>query len=287
MDVANRIDEVRQRVKARRLEGRTIGLVPTMGALHAGHRSLVEMARRDCGYVVVSIFVNPTQFGPSEDYGSYPRTLGPDLAACEEDGVDLVFHPPVEEMYPADPSCTTVHVSGLSEHLCGAHRPGHFDGVTTVVAKLFNIVRPDRAYFGEKDYQQLQVIRRMVADLNMPVAIVPGPTVREADGVALSSRNAYLSAEERRQAAALNRSLREAAEAARAGERDTARLRGLIERRLRESGPIEIDYVEIVHPETLAELPEIGSSARLCLAVRIGKCRLIDNLAIEAPAVPT
>ncbi len=285
MEVVSAIAEARRLVAQARSSGKSVGLVPTMGALHQGHRSLLLAARSRCGCVVVSIFVNPTQFGPNEDYAQYPRTLGADLAACHEDGADLVFHPPVEEMYPRPDvhrgGLTTVHVAGLTEGLCGRSRPGHFDGVTTVVAKLFNIVHPDAAFFGEKDYQQLQAVRRMVRDLNMPVEIVPCPTAREPDGLAMSSRNQYLGPTERRQATVLYRAMRAAADAARAGTTNAVELIGRIERDIRAAGPCAIDYVRIVQPDTLAELDQVAGPARICVAVRIGSCRLIDNLAIE------
>src|SRR5215467_4782501 len=201
-----------------------IGLVPTMGALHAGHEKLIETARRECGTVVVSIFVNPIQFGPSEDYARYPRTLEQDLEACARCGADLVFAPSVEDMYPL-PQLAFVEVTRISEHLCGKFRPGHFRGVATVVLKLLNIVQPQRAYFGEKDLQQLQVIRRMVLDLNVPVTIVGVPTVRDPDGLALSSRNKYLSEEERRAAPALYQALQAAARRIKEGERDVTKAR--------------------------------------------------------------
>ena len=280
METVTTIGELRGLVGRARAAGRTIGLVPTMGALHEGHRSLVRAARGQCGFVVVSIFVNPTQFGPNEDFERYPRALEADLAACRDDGADLVFCPRVSEMYP-DPGLTTVRVSRLTEGLCGASRPGHFDGVTTVVAKLFNIVGPDAAFFGEKDYQQLQVIRRMTGDLDMPVEIVACPTVREPDGLARSSRNKYLSPAERKQATVLHRSMCRAAEAVAAGTTDGPTLIAEIERDLQQAGPCTIDYVKIVDPESLEELPRVDDAARICLAVKIGQCRLIDNLEIE------
>jgi pantoate--beta-alanine ligase len=280
MDVVETVAEVRELVGQARAAGRSIGFVPTMGALHAGHRSLVQAARKACDYLVVSIFVNPAQFGPNEDYDRYPKTPEADLEACRVDGADLVFQPAVGEMYPG-PRLTTVHVAGLTEGLCGASRPGHFDGVTTVVAKLFNIVTPDLAYFGDKDYQQLQVIRRMVRDLDLPVEIVAGPTVREPDGLAMSSRNQYLTDAERKQATVLYRSRCEAADAVSAGRTDAQALAAGIEEELKQSGPVTIDYVRIVDPESLEELGQVSGPARICLAVRIGQCRLIDNLAVE------
>ncbi|HUU82279.1 MAG TPA: pantoate--beta-alanine ligase [Phycisphaerae bacterium] len=280
MKVLGTIKETRSALGGVRAKGQSIGLVPTMGALHAGHRSLAVATRRRCDFVVVSIFVNPTQFGPGEDFDRYPRTLDADLDACRDDGVNLVFHPDVAQVYPGR-RLTTVHVSRITECLCGRHRPGHFDGVTTVVAKLFEIVRPDLAFFGEKDYQQLVVIRRMAADLNMPVEIVGCPTVREPDGLAMSSRNQYLTDAQRRQATVLYRSMCGCAKRIRSGELEAAALMAGIEEEIRASGPVEIDYVAILDPDTLESVQRVDGPARICLAVRIGKCRLIDNLAVD------
>jgi pantoate--beta-alanine ligase len=282
MKVGRSIAEARAALARVRADGRSIGFVPTMGALHAGHRSLVIAARARCDFVVVSIFVNPTQFAPGEDFERYPRTLNHDLAACREDGVDLVFCPDTQEMYPGD-RLTTVQVSRVTEGLCGRFRPGHFAGVTTVVAKLFNIVEPDAAFFGEKDYQQLVVIRRMVADLDMPVEIVGCPTVREPDGLAMSTRNEYLTEEQHDQARVLYGSMRRAAERLASGQVETTALIAGIGDELRASGPLTIDYVAIVDPDTLEDLPRVVGTARICLAVRIGACRLIDNLAVDGP----
>lgn len=280
MQVSQEIEAVREAVRAAQRSGQRVGLVPTMGALHAGHMSLVEAARKQCGYVAVSIFVNPTQFGPSEDLAAYPRPLEADLEQCRRANVDLVFMPSVEAMYPADAK-TLIHVRDLTAVLCGPCRPGHFDGVATVVAKLFNILPADFAFFGEKDYQQLQVIRRMAADLNFPMEIVGCPTVREADGLAMSSRNAYLSAEERSRATSLSRALFAAVERARNGERDVSQLRSLMRDAILSAGPARIEYIEIVDADSLAPLTSVDRPARICLAVRIGKTRLIDNLAVE------
>ncbi len=282
MQIVRTIAQTREAVAHARARAESVGLVPTMGALHEGHRSLVRTARQRCGYVAVSIFVNPTQFGPEEDLEAYPRTFEADRSACQADGADLIFAPAVKEMYPG-PGLTTVHVADLTAGLCGASRPVHFDGVTTVVAKLFNIVGPDVAFFGEKDYQQLAVIRRMVLDLDMPVEVIGCPTIREPDGLALSSRNEYLDVDQRRQAPVLHAAMQRAAQAALAGRRNVAELIAGIEGDIRESGPAEIDYVKIVDAETLDELPEIDRPARICLAVKMGKCRLIDNLAVDAP----
>lgn len=250
-----------------------------MGALHAGHVSLMRAARDRGDRVVVSIFVNPAQFGPAEDFTAYPRPLENDLAVCRAEGVSLVFAPPVEEIYP-EASRTTVTVAELTAGLCGASRPGHFDGVTLVVTKLFNIVGPDRAYFGQKDAQQAAVIRRMVADLNQPVEVVVCPIVREADGVAMSSRNAYLSESERRQARMLFAGLSRAKAAVDAGERGVAALQALVRETITSAGPCEIDYVEVVDPETMAPRTEYQRPSLIAVAVRIGKARLIDNLIV-------
>jgi len=278
--IVESISAVRSRVGSARREGHRIGLVPTMGALHEGHLSLVRHARRRCEYIVVSLFVNPTQFVAGEDYESYPRTLDADVAMCRTEGVDLVFAPSVEEMY--DPSAaTTVHVARLTETLCGPHRPGHFDGVTTVVTKLFNIVQPDVAFFGQKDAQQAIVIRKMVRDLDMPVEVVVCPTVREPDGLAMSSRNRYLSAEQRQQALCLYRSLQEARRAIEEGQRDTRVLTTRMRRIIEAAGPCAIDYVEVVHPETLERVEHVNGAVLIAVAVRIGKARLIDNILVD------
>ena len=280
MDVAETIPEVRRCVGDARAAGLAIRLVPTMGALHAGHASLIRAARADGGCVVVSLFVNPTQFGPGEDLARYPRPMEADLAVCRREGVDVVFHPPAEEMYPDAPR-TTVHVAGLTEGLCGAHRPGHFDGVCTVVAKLLNIVGPDAAYFGEKDAQQLAVVRRMAADLNLPTRIVGCPLVRDADGLAISSRNAYLSGEERRQALALGRAVAEARGRIEAGERDARRVADLVEGRLDAAEGVQPEYVAVVDPDTLAPLDRIGGQVLVAVAAYVGKTRLIDNVILR------
>ena len=262
---------------------RPVALVPTMGALHAGHLALIDHARQAAGgdgVVVVSIFVNPLQFGPAEDLSKYPRPLERDLALCQERGVDIVFHPDAAEMYPGGHS-VTVNETLLSSGLCGGSRPGHFSGVCTVVAKLFNLARPKAAVFGRKDYQQLAVIRRMVSDLNFPVEIVPADTVREPDGLALSSRNVYLSAEERAQAPALRRALRRAGEKVKAGERDAGQVRATLEKELASAPLARIDYVEIVDAETLQPVSRIDQPTLLALAAFFGRTRLIDNLVVE------
>ena len=283
MEVTRDIFVTRDALAAARAAGRTIGFVPTMGALHAGHVSLLEAAKRDGHFVAASIFVNPTQFGPGEDLAKYPRTESADLAACEKAGVDVVFIPSRETMYPRD-AATTVHVARLTQTLCGPRRPGHFDGVCTIVAKLFNIIHPDAAYFGEKDAQQLAVIRRMTRDLDMPIDIVGCPTVREPDGLAMSSRNAYLSPEQRQQALCLHRSLANAAALIAGGERSPNKVEAATLRIIGASGPLGVDYVSVVDPETMEPIQQIEKRVLIALAVRIGTTRLIDNLQVDPPA---
>jgi pantoate--beta-alanine ligase len=281
--VVETITAVRGHVASARRRGRRIGFVPTMGALHDGHLSLVRRARQCCDTVVVSVFVNPTQFVAGEDYGSYPRILEADVAKCAKESVDLVFAPPADQMYgPA--AATTVHVARLTEPLCGRHRPGHFDGVTTVVTKLFNIVQPDAAFFGQKDAQQAAVIRKMVVDLDIPVEVVVCPTVREPDGLAMSSRNAYLSAEQRQQALCLYRGLQGARRAIAEGRRDAAALVSQIGQTITAAGPCSIDYIEIVDPETLEPVTRVTQPVLIAVAVRIGKARLIDNVVVDPAA---
>ncbi len=257
---------------------RPVGFVPTMGALHDGHLSLVHAARADCRTVVASIFVNPLPFGPGEDFARYPRALDTDLRLLEAAGVDVVVAPDADEFAPPD-RLTTVRVEGLTAALEGASRPGHFDGVTTIVSKLFNLVRPDRAYFGQKDFQQLAVIRRMVLDLNMPVTIVGCPIVRDPDGLALSSRNAYLSPIQRRSALALSSALTAAA-----GEwnGDAAAARSVLRRTLLAAPGVRLDYAEVVDPETLEPLEGVGHRvAQALVAAYVGTTRLIDNIRLE------
>ena len=269
--------EMQQTALVLRAQGERIGFVPTMGNLHAGHLSLICIARQQAGTAVVSIFVNPTQFGPNEDYAAYPRTFAADRAACERAGVDLVFHPAVTEMYPEGAS-VSVTENALSRTLCGASRPGHFDGVCTIVAKLFHLIQPHVAVFGEKDAQQLRIIRRMVRDLRMPVEIVAGPTVREPDGLALSSRNQYLDADQRRQAACLHLALEECRRRFAAGMRDPRELAAAMRALIARHPAARPDYIEIVDNETLAPLTgPIVRPALAALAVRVGAPRLIDN----------
>jgi pantoate--beta-alanine ligase len=258
----------------------SFGLVPTMGALHAGHLSLVRRAKAECQHVGVSIFVNPTQFGPNEDFNKYPRTLEQDLRLLEPLGVDVVWAPPNEELYPPEAQ-TWVTVERVSAPLEGARRPGHFRGVTTVVAKLFNAFRPDRAYFGQKDAQQVAVIRRMVLDLNFPLQMVACPIIREADGLALSSRNRYLSPEERRAATVLYRALCAGQAAMDHGERDAGRVRKAMAEIIAGEPMARADYVSAADPDTLEELKTIGPQVLLSTAVQVGATRLIDNFVLR------
>lgn len=276
--------EFRRVLEAERRAGRSIGLVPTMGALHAGHRSLLEAARRDCDVVALTIFVNPLQFAAGEDLSAYPRTLERDLELAAEVGTTVVFTPSDAEMYPM-PTLTTVHVEGLTATMEGAARPTHFDGVTTVVTKLFNLAGACRAYFGEKDYQQLAVVTRMAADLDQPVTVVPCPILREADGLALSSRNVYLSAEDRAAAPVLHRALRDAADAVAGGERDARALIGLVSTRLGAEPRAALEYVAVVDASSLEPLAELlpGVAARIILTARFGSTRLLDNIGVVAP----
>lgn len=273
------IAEVRTAVRQAKADGKRVGFVPTMGALHDGHERLIDVCRRESDYVIVSIFVNPTQFGPSEDFARYPRTLPADRARCARAGADAVFAPSVDEMYPRGALCSFVDVPELSGILEGRSRPGHFRGVATVVQKLFQIVLPDAAYFGQKDYQQLQVILRMARDLDSPVAIRGVATVREPDGLAMSSRNRFLSPEERQAATVLSHALRAATEAVRGGETDADRVRQILRETLESEVLAHVDYAEVADAETLTPLvtldPSRGGVA--LLAVRIGPVRLIDN----------
>jgi len=279
MLIASRIDEVRSIVRRVRGNGDSVGLVPTMGALHEGHSALIRRARQTDDFVVVSIFVNPTQFGPSDDFGKYPRQLDKDAAVAEELGVDLVFAPTAEEMYSPD-SCTYVEVGGLTEELCGAFRPEHFRGVTTVVSKLLNIVSPDRAYFGQKDYQQLLVIERMTRDLDMPVEIVACPTVREADGLAVSSRNKYLTPEQRSAAPAIYQALQKGAEAVR-GDASAKEAEEMVAAHIENEPLLELQYARAVDPRTLAAPGSAGPPMLLAVAAFAGDTRLIDNIVVE------
>ncbi len=274
------IVEIRQRLEPFR-SSQVIGLVPTMGALHAGHESLIQQARKESDCLVVSIFVNPLQFGPKEDYTHYPRTPEADLDFCSRLGVELIFEPEVEEMYPA-PSLTSVEITRITDHLCGPLRPGHFSGVATVVAKLFQIIQPQRAYFGEKDAQQLSVIERMVSDLNLAVTVVAVPTVRESDGLAVSSRNQYLSPQERPLAPVLYRALQAAQQAIAEGVLDGGEARKRALAVLEQNQSVKVEYLEIIDPEEMQPVERITGPVRVAGAIRIGAIRLIDNL-LTAP----
>lgn len=282
MNVARTVAECRRR---RAELADDLGFVPTMGALHEGHLALVRRARSENDHVAASIFVNPAQFGPHEDLARYPRDAERDLALLEAEGVDLVFMPSADEVYPAGFD-TWVHVGGVSRRLEGRARPGHFRGVATVVCKLFNVVQPRRAYFGQKDAQQLRVVTKMVHDLDLPVEVVPVPTVREADGLALSSRNGYLSPDERRQALSLSAALRLAEDLIAGGERRAGAIRTRMRRLIASQPDARIDYISIADADTLQELATIDRPALLSLAVRVGATRLIDNVVVDwLPAI--
>lgn len=279
--VISEIAALRQQIHEAKQKGLTIGFVPTMGALHAGHRHLMETARRECGFVVVSIFVNPLQFDRADDLARYPRTLDTDRALSASAGVDVIFAPTVEQLYPEEQK-TFVDVPALTGNLCGAFRPGHFQGVATVVLKLFNIVQPDRAYFGEKDAQQLAVIRRMVRDLNVPVEIVPVATVREPDGLALSSRNKHLSPAERQIAPAIHRALSTAAEQIASGERDASLVRKKALASLKQHPELRVEYFELVDTLTLQPVAGINGPVLIAAAAWLGSTRLIDNITVAS-----
>ena len=281
MEVAETIKSVRSLVKAAQSKGKNIGFVPTMGDLHIAHISLIEAAIQKCDFVVVSIFVNPTQFGPGEDFEKYPRPFESDLEICRKAGVDVVFAPSPQEMYKKE-NLTWVNVEKLTEPLCGRSRPRHFRGVTTVCAKLFNIVEPDVAYFGQKDAQQAIVIKRMVADLNMPLEIVVCPTVREPDGLAVSSRNKYLSEQQRKDATYIYKSLKKCESLVEAGTTDSKTIIGEMKQILNQVSSIEIEYISIVDAESLQELERIAGKALAAVAVKIGSARLIDNIIVDA-----
>lgn len=280
MQIIERILEMQRWSEAERRQGRRIALVPTMGALHEGHLSLVRDAKKRGDRVVVSLFVNPAQFAPQEDFAGYPRDFERDRWLLEAEGVDVLFHPAVNEMYPQGFD-TRIEIKELSAPLCGAFRRDHFSGVATVVAKLFNIVRPHLAIFGCKDYQQLQIIRRLARDFNFEVEIIGHPTVREADGLAMSSRNAYLDSDERKAALCLYRSLRRAEEMVRHGERQAAAIVDAARAEITREALARIEYVSLRDPENLQEIDLVQDAALLALAVRIGKARLIDNIILK------
>jgi pantoate--beta-alanine ligase len=283
MKLATTIHEMRTFRNETRKSGKRLGLVPTMGALHEGHLSLVRAARDQSDVVAVSIFVNPTQFGPNEDFTNYPRNLESDSAVLQREHVDVIFAPSVEEMYPAA-AVTWVTVEGMSDRLCGKSRPGHFRGVTTVVSKLFHIIEPDIAFFGQKDAAQVAIIRRMVRDLNMPVAIEVCPIIREGDGLALSSRNAYLNLGERQSALLLHRSLQRAKKLFDQGERDSTKLIAAGKQEFGNQPSARLDYLEIVDPDSLESMPTISKRALIAVAAFIGNTRLIDNIIVDPEA---
>lgn len=284
MQVLSTKSEFHQHLEAVRALGRSVGLVPTMGALHEGHLSLLRAAGDDCDVVALTIFVNPLQFGAGEDLSKYPRPLERDLELAEAAGADVVFTPTTEEMYP-EPTLTTVHVAQLTAGMEGASRPTHFDGVTTVVTKLFNISGPCRAYFGEKDFQQLAVVRRMAADLDQPVTVIGCPIVREVDGLAMSSRNIYLSPSEREAATVINRALRAGAAMIAAGESDPSLLEAHMGSIIDAEPLAELDYAVVVDPDSLVTPAQLksGTSVRLLLVAKIGSPRLLDNLGVDVP----
>jgi pantoate--beta-alanine ligase len=280
MKVAKTIKSVRNLVKTARSKGKIIGFVPTMGALHIGHISLIEAAAKKCDFVVVSIFVNPTQFGPGEDFEKYPRPLKADLEICRKAGVDVVFAPSPQQMYPGE-NLTWVNVEKLTEQLCGRFRPGHFGGVTTVCAKLFNIVAPDIAFFGQKDAQQAIVIKRMVTDLNMPLKIVVCPTVRYSNGLAVSSRNQYLTPQQRKNATYVYKSLEECRKLINSGITDSKTIINQMRKIIQQAPSIKIEYISIVDADTLQELKKITGKVLTAVAVKIGPTRLIDNILVD------
>jgi pantoate--beta-alanine ligase len=273
------VETLRRRCDDARRDGQRVGLVPTMGKFHEGHRALMRAARADTDLVVVSLFVNPTQFGAGEDLAGYPRDPDGDAAVAAAEGVDVLFSPPVDAMYPDAPR-TTVHVEGLTARLCGASRPTHFDGVATVVTKLFSIVGPCRAYFGRKDAQQLAVVRRLTTDLNLPVTVVGVALVRDADGLARSSRNTYLTDEQRRAATVLSRALRDAADAVHAGERDAATVVAAVTATIGAEPGVRLDYAELVDAATVEPAARVDGDQFLAVAAHVGPARLIDNLGI-------
>lgn len=280
MQSVSKIKEVREIIKDWKSGGFSIGFVATMGYLHNGHKSLIELARQQNDRVVVSVFVNPTQFGPNEDFAKYPRDIEHDWQICQEAGADLLFAPAVTEMYP-DNNLAYIDLKELGDNLCGASRPGHFRGVCTVVGKLFNIITPDQAYFGQKDAQQLAIIKKMVKDLNFAVKIIACPIVREPDGLALSSRNAYLSTQQRQAALILSQSLQAAQELLLKGERDAQVIREFISEQIASEPPVKSDYIELVDTLTLKPVKNITAPILVAAAIYVGKTRLIDNFLFE------
>lgn len=281
MKIIKTIQEMNDISKQYVQEGKTIGYVPTMGYLHAGHMSLIRAARKENDIVMISIFVNPTQFGPDEDLESYPRDLERDVALCEREGADYIFHPTPEEMYPNGYTTYVETYGTITKKLCGASREGHFQGVTTVLTKLFNIVKPSRAYFGQKDAQQVAVVEKMVRELNFDLEIVPCPIVREADGLAMSSRNAYLTDEQRQDALVLSQSLELAKEMIASGHRSASAIKKAMTDKIKTVDYAEIDYIEIVDAKELEDVEKLQGDTLIALAVKIGKPRLIDNTRLE------
>jgi pantoate--beta-alanine ligase len=281
MKVAKTIEAVRELVTAVRQKGKKIGFVPTMGALHIGHISLIEAAVKKCDFVVVSIFVNPTQFAPSEDFEKYPRPIDNDLQICKKAGVDVVFAPTPRQIYPAE-NLTWVNVEKLTENLCGLSRPGHFRGVTTICCKLFNIVAPDIAFFGQKDAQQAIIIKKMVADLNLPLNIEICPTIREKNGLAVSSRNQYLTKDQKKQAALIYKALQKSRQLINQKTTDSKTIIAEMRKILQETDAIDIEYVNIVDAENLQNIEQIAGKVLIAVAVKIGPARLIDNIMVDA-----
>jgi len=281
MIVIERVQTLREHCEQARRDGQTVGLVPTMGYFHDGHRSLMRAARDATDLVVVTLFVNPTQFGPNEDLAAYPRDLDGDASVAAAAGADVLFVPPVEEMYPAGPPRTVVHVAGLTEGLCGAARPVHFDGVTTIVTKLFSIVGSSIAFFGRKDFQQLAVIRQMTADLDLPVEVRGCPLVREADGVAMSSRNAYLSDDERVAARVLSRSLEAATASAADGERSARAIETSVRTLVADEPQVALEYAEVRDARTLEPVVALAGEVVIAVAAQVGRARLIDNVVLR------
>lgn len=280
MKIIRSIDQMQKTAELLRQEGKTIGFVPTLGYFHEGHLSLIRLANKKADTVIVSIFVNPTQFGPNEDLDNYPRNFKKDKKTAEMNGADIIFYPEKNKMYSPE-HLTNVYVDSITEILCGSSRPDHFKGVTTVCAKLFNIVKPHFAVFGEKDFQQSVVIKQMVKDLNFDLDIITSPIIREDDGLAMSSRNTYLSSEERKDALSLFQSLRAAQKMIQNGEKNPDKLKDAITKIISSKKNTKIDYIQIIHPQTLNPLKQIKEQARIVIAVFVGKTRLIDNIAAE------
>jgi len=281
MEIINDIQGIREAVKSAKEQKKSVGFVPTMGFLHEGHLGLIKKAKEENDLVIVSIFVNPTQFGPGEDLESYPRDIERDSKLSQSAGADIIFHPSVEEMYPSGFNTFVELEGGITKKLCGASRPGHFKGVTTVVSKLFNIVSPHKAYFGQKDAQQVAVIEQMVRDLNFDVKIIPCPIVREKDGLAMSSRNTYLNREERQGALILSKSLFMAETMIKDGEKDSSKIKEFITEKINSEKLANIDYVEVVDAKTLNNIDKLQGDILIALAVRFGKTRLIDNVRLN------